>query len=328
MFIAGDIGGTKTNLALFEAPQGKIKIVKEQKFSSKGSSSLEEIIEQFIQDKSMVLESAAFGIAGAIENNVCQTTNLPWHVDGNHIGNLLRCPKVKLINDLEANAHGIACLEEKDFFCLNAGIKQSGNAALISAGTGLGEAGLYWHEKKLQPFASEGGHVDFAPRNPLEIALLEFLLQEEKHASYERVLSGKGLYNIYQFLLSYHQKTIEGGLKEAFKTQDPAWVVSHYGLTKEDPLCEQALDLFVSLYGSEAGNVALKFMAVSGVYIGGGIAPKIIEKMKSPLFMDAFCQKGRLQTLLKKIPVYVILNDRTALLGAARYSFLMSQNIK
>jgi glucokinase len=244
-------------------------------------------------------------------------------VDSGVVARELALKSVGLINDLEANAWGIAMLEATDFAVLNEGASDaSGNAAIISAGTGLGEAGLYWDGRQHRPFATEGGHTDFAPRNHLEMELLDYLLKQFRRVSCERVVSGPGLLNIYHFLRDSGRGEEPPWLAERMRQQDPAAVVSAAGLNGESELCVQALDLFVSIYGAEAGNLALKVMATGGVYLGGGIAPKIVRKLKDPVFLNAFTAKGRMKPLLQAMPVRVILNPKTALLGAARFATL------
>jgi glucokinase len=228
---------------------------------------------------------------------------------------------VALINDLEASAYGITALETKDFEVLNQGTHDAhGNRAVISAGTGLGEVGLFWDEREYRPFASEGGHADFAPRNHLEMDLLDYLLKRHARVSVERVISGQGLFNIYQFLKDTGHGEEPTWLVDQMRHKDPPAVITENALEGKSSLCTQALDLFVSLYGAEAGNMALKIMATGGVYLGGGIAPKMIAKLREPVFMNAFTAKGRMKPLLQTIPVRVILNPRIALLGAAGYA--------
>jgi glucokinase len=246
-------------------------------------------------------------------------------VDAGHLAHELGVKTVDLLNDLEANAYGIAALEANDFVVLNHGAPNaSGNAAVIAAGTGLGEAGLYWDGTQHHPFACEGGHADFAPQNELQVELLLYLRKKFGHVSWERVVSGPGLHNIYGFLRDTGRGEEPAWLVEAMRQKDPSAVISQAGLEGRSALCAQALDLFVLLYGAEAGNLALKIMATTGVFVGGGIAPKIIRKLQGPAFMEAFAAKGRFKWLLETIPVRVILNDKTALLGAARYAALQT----
>jgi glucokinase len=253
-----------------------------------------------------------------------ETPNLAWDVDGARLAHTLGMPHVGLINDLEANAHGIFTLEPADFVELNSGApKPTGNIAVISAGTGLGEAGMYWDGAHHHPFATEGGHTDFAPHTDIEIDLARYLRGKlGGHVSWERVVSGPGLANIYAFLRDTGRGVEPPWLTEALKAGDPPAIISTTALADKDDLCVQALDLFVDAYGGEAGNLALKLMATGGVYVGGGIAPRIIRKLREPRFMQAFVDKGRLTPLLEKIPVRVITNDKTALFGAARCAAL------
>jgi len=319
--LCGDIGGTKTRLSLFEVGKERLELREERFFPSQEFASLENIVSEFLHAKGISCERACFGIAGPVRDGRSKTTNLPWVVDGRRLARDLGIAEVSLLNDLEANAYGIAVLAASDFLVLNEGNpKAVGNAAVISAGTGLGEAGLYWDGEKHHPFASEGGHADFAPGNELEIALFQYLSKRYGRVSWERVLSGPGLVNIYQFLCEYRQAETPTWLDEEMRTGDPGSAISDAGLTGKCHICAEALDIFVRLYGAEAGNLALKVMAMGGMYLGGGIAPKIAEKLKGPDFMQAFLDKGRMRNMLEEIPIKVILNDRAALLGAARYA--------
>jgi glucokinase len=323
MILAGDIGGTNTRLALVDAASGALRIVAERTFPSRERTSLEAAIAEFLSLNKCDLVRASFGIAGPVLNGRCEATNLPWVVDSRNLAKRLHLKRVGLINDLEANAFGIATLPSKDFVMLNKGTRNAkGNVAIISAGTGLGEAGMYWDGKIHRPFASEGGHVDFAPRNQLEMELLDYSLRRYRRVSYERLVSGPGLVNIYQFLRDTGKGKEPPWLAERMRHEDPAPLISQLAMEGRILLCIQALELFVSLYGAEAGNLALKLMATGGVYLGGGIAPKIISKLKEPEFMNAFTAKGRMRPMLQEIPVRVIMNSKTALLGAARHAAL------
>jgi glucokinase len=323
MLLAGDIGGTKTNLAFFEVEGERLKPVAAGTFSSREHASLDEIVRQFVSAHSLRVKYACFGIAGPVRHGRCEATNLAWVVDAHQLARELAIETITLINDLEANAYGIAVLEPKDFVVLNEGVPdEGGNAAVIAAGTGLGEAGLYWDGKQHRAFAGEGGHADFAPRSALEIELLRYLLTQFEHVSYERVLSGPGLYNIYKFLRDTGRGEEPAWLTEEICQHDPSAAISQAALAGKCALCMQALDLFVALYGAKAGNLALTIMAAGGVFVGGGIAPKILEKLTDGTFMAAFTAKGRLKPVLEAMPVRVILNDKTALLGAARCAYL------
>ena len=323
MILAGDIGGTNTRLALIEAKNKGLKVLFAKTFPSRERMSLESVIEEFLAAHSCDLTRASFGIAGPVKNGRCEATNLPWVVDAKTVAKRVRLKRVGLINDLEANAYGIAALQSRDFVILNKGSRNArGNRAIISAGTGLGQAGLYWDGVAHRPFASEGGHVDFAPRNHLEMELLDYSLKRYGRVSYERLVSGPGLVHLYQFLRDTGKGKEPSWLADLIGQGDPAPVISQLALKGKSPLCRQAIELFVSLYGAEAGNLALKLMATGGVYLGGGIAPKIISELKKPEFMNAFTVKGRLRPLLEDIPVRVIMNPKTALLGAARHAAL------
>ena len=263
-----------------------------------------------------------------MRNGRVETSNLPWVVESSHLARELHLDSVSLINDLEAQAWGIQCLGASDTVALNQirashGSKQNpvGNQAVVAAGTGLGEAGLIWDGKRHHIFACEGGHCDFAPRNELEIDLLRYLLTRFGHVSYERIVSGPGLVNVYLFLKDTHRGSEKEPqwLRDEIAAGDPAAAISKAAVSAKSPLAEQALDLWISIYGAEAGNMALKVLALGGIFLAGGIAPKILPKLSSPLFMQAFLSKGRLQPLLEAIPVCVITNERTGLLGAACY---------
>jgi len=322
VILAGDIGGTKTNLAFFTSKDcytpRNLKT-----YSSKENSSLEAIVTDYLKKFPEKVDRACFGIAGPVIGNRCEATNLPWVVDGKALSRKLKRAPVWLLNDLESNAWGVAVLKKTDFHVLHDGdAKAKGNRAVIAAGTGLGEAMMFFDGETHHAFGIEGGHADLAPRNDLEIELFKFLLAKwPQHVSCERVLSGPGFKNVYDFLKSTGRFGTEPAwLTEEMQKMDPSAAITKAGLAGKSDLCAKTLDLFVSVYGAEAGNLALKAMATGGLYIGGGIGPKIIDKLKDGTFMQAFFAKGRFQNLLKKIPVKVILNDKTALLGAAYYA--------
>jgi len=323
MILAGDIGATNSRLAFFKVEGKRLSPVVEGIFPSGEHKTLDEIVAAFVSRHPLPLKHACFGVAGPIRKGRAEPVNLPWVIDQRQLAGMLHLETVDLINDLEANAYGVSALEQHDFHTLNQGAPDAtGNAAVIAAGTGLGEAGLYWDGVGHRPFATEGGHADFAPRNELEVELLRYLEPQFAHVSWERVLSGPGLFSIYKFLRDSQRGAEPHWLADAIRGRDAAAVISQAAIEGRSALCVQALEIFISLYGSEAGNIALKFLATGGVFIGGGIAPKIIEKLKGPTFMIAFTSKGRLRPLLEAIPVHVILNDRAALLGAARCAAL------
>ncbi len=319
MILAGDIGGTNTRLALFELEGKALTAFAEATFASREHANLEEIVNKFRSAYAQSITQACFGVAGPVKHGRCEATNLPWVVDAQVLASRLGLTIVGLINDLEANAEGIAVLKPTDFVTLNPGEPNAeGNAALISAGTGLGEAGLFWDGQRYRPIASEGGHADFAPRNDLEIELLQYLLNQFERVSWERVLSGPGLYNIYKFFRDTGRAAEPAWFAEELQQQNLPYLITQAALAGASSLCELALDQFISLYGAEAGNLALKMRSTGGLFVGGGIAPKLIEKLKgSTRFMDAFLTKGRMRSLLEAVPVQVIMNDKTALWGAA-----------
>ncbi len=317
--LAGDIGGTNTRLALFEAKDG-LKVIKEKKYPSKDYPSLLEIIRLFLEGVDSPIEGASFGVAGPVKEGKCKATNLAWVVDVKEIQEDLKTLSVFLLNDLEANAWGLSTLKEGELFVLNEGKEHSANKALISAGTGLGEACLYWDGKMHHPFATEGGHVDFAPRDELEMELLRYMRKIFDHVSFERVLCGSGLYLLYRFLTEMQLEKGSEALSLEFSLKDPASVITDKALKKEDRASMRALDWFISIYASAAGNLALKFLSLGGLYIGGGIAPKILPAINPADFVKIFSAKGRFAPLLSDIPLKVVLNDLAALQGSAFYA--------
>jgi len=317
--LAGDVGGTTTRLAYFNGSGEGMQSVAVRVFASRDYGSLTEIVQAFVAETGYAAERVCIGVAGPVLSGRVMTPNLPWRIEGGELASLLDLPHVTLINDLQANAYGVPLLAAGDFAVLNRGeIDPHGPIAVISAGTGLGQSLAVWDGSVHRPLPSEGGHADFAPRNEIEAELMLYLRAEFGRVSYERVLSGPGLRNLYRFLRDTRQLAETPALAEAMQRGDAPAAIAQAALDGSCPICEQALSLFVSLYGAEAGNLALRTLATGGLYIGGGIAPKIIERLKGPAFMLAFNAKGRLSPLLERIPVRVVLNDRAALLGAAR----------
>ena len=323
MILAGDVGGTHARLALFDARGEELKLIVEQVYASHSYPNLEAIVAEFLRSNSGKPDSAGIGVAGPVRDGRCVATNLPWIVDAATLRASTGLAKITLLNDLEANAFGIATLAPMDFETLQKGRPEPrGSAAVISAGTGLGEAGMHWDGAMLRPFASEGGHSSYAPEGELEGELFQYLAKRYGHVSCERVLSGPGLVNIYEYLRDSGRGSEPPGFGKELKAGDPSAVISEAALAKRNELCIAALDIFVRIYGAEVGNVALKFLATAGVYLGGGIAPKILQKLKEPAFLEAFLAKGRMRPLLEAMPVLVILNENTALRGAARGALL------
>jgi glucokinase len=324
MILAGDIGGTKTVLALFEETSDGLREVRDETFASKDYKSLVDILAKFVpQPLPSSLRVACFGVAGPVVDGRCQTTNLPWILEEPALAQASGAARVKLLNDLEAAAYGMLFLRPDELCVLNAGSQRrcQGNIAVIAAGTGLGEALLYWDGKQHHPIASEGGHTDFAPRTDQEIDLLRYLRAKlGGRVSYERVLSGPGLSHIYGFLRDSGYAGEPNWLVEKLRSDDPNVVITQCGLAGEHPLCVAALEMFCSLYGAEAGNLALKGLAIGGVFIGGGIAREILPALQQGGFMRSFTDKGRFTELLQGIQVTVALNPRAPLLGAAHFA--------
>ncbi|MFQ5846273.1 MAG: glucokinase [Candidatus Methylomirabilales bacterium] len=332
MILAGDIGGTKSNIALFTVRGDHLSPRVERTLASKDYPGLEELIRAFLDEATGHpspgseghITAACFGVAGPVVEGRCEATNLPWVIDERDLGRILEVKQVSVINDLVATAYGVPVLGPNEVCVLNEGQSHSqGNMALIAAGTGLGEAILFWDGEAYRAVSSEGGHADLAPRNALEIRLLQYLLSRFHRVSYERVLSGPGIFNIYSFLKEAGYAQEPPWLVEEFQGQDPSTVITEAAMQGKSDLCVRALHLFVSLYGAEAGNLALKALATGGVYVGGGIAPKILDQLKDGTFMAAFTDKGRLSPLLEAMPVRVILDPKTALYGAARCASLL-----
>jgi glucokinase len=319
--ISGDIGGTKTRLAIIGVDGTRINLEREHTYASRDYSVFEDLLAEFLQDSTIPVR-AAFGIAGPVQGRVAQTTNLPWRIDADALQSRFGFDRCSLLNDLEATAIGLAAMGKDDLLTLHAGAPEaSGNAAVIAAGTGLGEAGLFWDGQHHHPFSSEGGHASFSPGNDLEIALLQHLQIRHGHVSWERIVSGPGLVNLHGFLCLHRGRALPDWLQhEMEQGDDVAAGIAEAAMNGRDDLCVEALDWFVRLYGAEAGNLALKVMSRGGLYLGGGIAPKILPVLQKGGFLDSFFSKGRMQPLLEAMPVKVILNDRAALYGPALYA--------
>ncbi len=325
MLLAGDIGGTKTNLAIFSHEKGWREPLVEATFPSANYPSLEALVQEFLAQQHFSIDQASFGVAGPVVAGRATITNLPWRMEEKQLQQELHIPSVRLLNDLDAIAHAVPFLGPDDLHTLNEGRPIKGGAiAVIAPGTGLGEAFLTWNGSAYKAHTSEGGHADFAPTNEFELELLRYLLYRFPHVSFERVCSGKGLPNIYAYLKDSGRAVEPPWLTEQLATAaDKTPIIMNAALNKEVP-CEIAvatLNNFVSILGAEAGNLALKVLATSGVYLGGGIPPRILSYLQDERFMQAFRNKGRFSKILAAIPVYVILNAKIALLGAARHGF-------
>jgi glucokinase len=323
MILAGDVGGTKVHLALYGFEKGELTHVRDEKFPAQEYKGLDVVTKKFLAESgNPEVTAACFGVPGPVRHGRLKLTNLPWVLDCAELSQGLGIQHLFLINDLEANGYGIAELHAEQIHVLSEGDASAvGNRGLVSAGTGLGEAILVWNGKMHVPMASEGGHSDFAPRNEIEIELFRYLQRQlNGRVSFERVVSGIGLKNIYSFLRDEKGMDEPSWLKDRMQKEDPNAVIGEVGEDGSNELCAKTLDIFVSSYGAEAGNLALKVLSVSGLYLGGGIAPKILKKMKDGTFMKAFTDKGRLSELLVHTPVRIILESRAALMGAAAYA--------
>jgi len=317
--LAGDIGGTKTNLGLFQNRGKRLALKVIETFSNAEAGDVESIVERFISRCRGTIASACFGIAGPVIGGRCRVTNLPWEVSETRLRRRFKWPTVRLINDLEATAAAVLLLNERDLFVLNEGKTcKRQNIALLAPGTGLGTALLIHADGRYIPVPSEGGHVDFAPNSDEEAELCSYLRARFGHVGVERIASGPGLLNVYSWLKDSGRFQEPEWLAKEMEQGDAASVISRTAMDRKHPLCVAALDTFVSILGAFAGNLALTAMCRGGVYLGGGIPPKILPRLKEPGFLESFSGKGRFKGLLQQIPVRVILNDKAALLGAAK----------
>jgi glucokinase len=319
LILAGDIGGTKTLLQIAEAGPDGCRPVLERRYDSHAYAGLLPMVSDMLQAAGAPSVAAAcFGVAGPVEEGRAQVTNLPWRLDAAAIGAALGIPKVRLINDFQAVAYGIEGLGAEDLSTLQAGQPEPhGTRAVIGAGTGLGEGFMVWSGQHYEAMPSEGSHADFAPTDGVQAELLRHLQARFGHVSYERIVSGPGLVNVYEFLQASGHGQPSPELAAALASGgDPAAAISEFALKGQDPLAGLALDLFIQVYGAEAGNLALKVLAMGGVYVAGGIAPKIIDQLRAGGFVRAFSDKGRFAALLSRIPVHVVLNPKVGLMGA------------
>lgn len=316
--LAGDVGGTKTLLAVYAMNQaGTLTLVREGRFASKDYDRLETLVQEFLREHNTRIEASVFGLPGPVLDGEVQATNLPWKVSPASLSQATNCFRLRLMNDLETTAYGSLFLPPDEVLTLNPGKPRRGHRAIIAAGTGLGQAFLFWDGARYWPAATEGGHTDFAPRTEQDAALLAFLQKRYGRVSYERVLSGPGLVNILDFLREEQRRPLTPVVAERLQQEDPAAVVGESGVKGLCPTCEEAVDLFLNTYGAQAGNLALTIMALGGVYIGGGIITKLRPRLSASQFMQAFFDKGRHAALMAEIPVYVLLNPKTSQLGAA-----------
>lgn len=320
--LAGDIGGTKTDLALLRVdPSGESapRELASARFRSAEHSGLSAMVDAFLGGASATIERAAFGVAGPVVGDVCTTTNLPWRIDAAELARGLGIPRVRLLNDFHALALGIGVLGPNQVEILQAGeVDPSGPQAIIGAGTGLGEAILVPTPSGPRVIATEGGHADFAPRDAIELRLLRRLLDRHQHVSYERLVSGTGIATIYELLVAEGLVAESAATHARLGAEDPAAVIGELALAGADPACVAAVDRFVAIYGAEAGNLALKTLPRGGLYVAGGIAPKLLPVLRRGAFVEALCAKGRMEPLLRRLQVAVVTEPRVGLLGAAR----------
>jgi glucokinase len=317
MILAGDLGGTNCRLAVFDL---NLSGLTQQIYQCKDYDSFHSIIEHFVSHCDYPLQTACFGLPGPIKNGKCNLTNLSWpEIDTAKLVEVTGLP-VKLLNDVEANAYGLKTLQENELVTLNVGNPVAGgNRAIVSPGTGLGEAALIEVEGRTHAIATEGGHSDFGPLNDLQMELIKYLQREYRRVSYEVLLGGPGLVSMYNFLLDKSGENSPEWLAQQMIQGGKAAAISNAALKNQCPICVQALDMFISILASEAANAAVKFLAMGGVYLGGGIPPRIIDKLQQPLFMENFLNKDKMVNFLRDIPIYVIINDKAALQGAAWY---------
>lgn len=318
--LAADIGGTTTNLALFKIVDGNLELQKEKSFHTKQYDSFTDLFKEFHVDHFVEIDAICLGVAGPVIEGIVQGTNFPWSIDRKELSKALKVKSVFVINDLEANAYGLSTLQEDDFETLLMGKNIPGNAAIISPGTGLGEAGLFWDSKRYHPFATEGGHCSFSPHHQSDIALYNFMLQKYGDVSWERLLSGQGIIDIHEFLRQLRKTPLPLWIKEKFATENPAALITKMAIEKEDSVCSETLTFFFRYLAIEASQLALKMKATGGIYIGGGIVPKIIKGLDKTDFRTNFVQSGRMGPLLEMMPVKIILNEKTPLFGAAMYA--------
>jgi glucokinase len=319
--LAGDVGGTKTNLALFKASHQQVELVQEATYPSSKYPSCIDIVKDFLQISRIERpDRICLGVAGPVIQGKVEITNLSWDLDKRDITSATGVADVSLINDLEATAYGLAGLGEEDFIDIVKGSATAGgNIAIIAPGTGLGEAGLYWDGSSYHPFPTEGGHTDFCPRTSLDIELMQFLQKKYPVVSWEKVIAGPGIVDIYEFLCQLRNRQKPGWLEQAMSQDDPSAVISEAALAERDPECIETMQLFVRFLARESSNLVLKMKATGGLYLGGGIPPKISALLQQNVFYDNFLDNDRMQNLVKKVPVRIILNNKTALIGAALY---------
>lgn len=320
--LAGDIGGTKTAVAIVEVSDKRLSVRRFRKYPSARFSSLEQILSSFLEGVGRIPHAAGFGVAGPVENGIARVTKLPWVVDERRLGRQIGIARVRVINDFVAAAYGLPYLRPRQLVTLRAGRPEpKGPIGLIGAGTGLGQAALVWSRDRYEALASEGGHADFGPRDAREDRLVAFLRERYGRVSRDRILSGEGFGHLYDFLKSDGFAPESSRVVSAFSGADRAAVISRFGLQRRDRLCGEALRLFVSIYGSEAGNLAIQYRTSGGLYIAGGIAPRILPALRQRVFLASFGSKPPMEELLARVPVRVVREPRLPLFGAAAVAY-------
>lgn len=314
--LAADVGGTKTNLAIFEVQGGEMRSLFLKSYQTKEYASFSEVFDQLNKEDLPAIDVICLGVAGPVINGRVDGTNFAWHLDQDAMRKEFGVKAVYIINDMEANAYGLAALEDKDFVNVQEGESMDGNAVIISPGTGLGEVGLFWDGQTFHPFPSEGGHCDFSPRQDLDVELWRYLHKKYGHVSWERILSGPGIADLYYFLYDYRKPDGPDPVRHEAEKTDPAVLITGYAKDGSSEVCKETVSLFVRFLAIEAAQLALKAKAVGGIYIGGGIVPKNLESLNAEVFRENFIASGRMNSFLKDIPINVILNDKTALYGA------------
>lgn len=327
--LGGDAGGTKVNLAIFEATATDVKMIKSSSYHSGSFPSVNKILQQFMQENpDDKPEKICLGVAGPVFEGRVTVTNLPWYVDANEIAEATGISQVILLNDLEATAYGVAGLEEKDFAILHAGdSEEGGNISILAPGTGLGEAGLFWDGQYHHPFATEGGHCDFSCRNEADLELHDFMLKKYKVVSWESIIAGPGVYSIFQFLCEVKQRTMSVAIEDQIKTNDPSAVVSAAAIEESDPVCVEAMRIYIRNLARECCNLILKMKSTGGLLLAGGVPPKIISLLRDPYFYENLLDCDRMQDLVKKVPVKVILNDKAPMIGAGWFGAYSTQTM-
>ena len=322
IILAGDIGGTKANMMLSRITADSIETIKETRYVSKDYPSFLDILTHFLEGQ-YCPDNICLAVAGPIIEGNVKFTNLSWNINSEEISKHAGGCPVAIINDLEATAYGLAGLKKEELNILYSGTNETpGNIGILAAGTGLGEAGLYFDGKNYHPFATEGGHSDFAARNPRDIAVLNFLLGRHEHVSWERLLSGNGIYTIWQYLTEIEKKECPDWLLKQMENTDPSPIISKAAMDATCPVCKETIEMFDRYLAMEAVNLILKLKATGGLYLAGGIAPKLLPLLNPETWKDVFSKSGRLSSLLKEVTVYVVLNEKVPLLGASYYASL------